>query len=203
MTKFNLPHRANVGEIIRVRGYESTLFLVLELLEEVSHDKNGSEPQVTYTCRNVDNPKEVKIIFDQDVVSIVTTADKTEGYLAMRQAQPKPLAKKDTDNKGSEVGKIQIDIEALMRMYQEALNQREEGKKKTDNNAPRSPWAKEREEKRKAYEYIDFLLERYADLVSMQQVMPHDKEIQSEIDLVKAEFMEKSGAKIVQDGKYS
>lgn len=90
-----------------------------------------------------------------------------------------------------------------MRMYQEALNQREEGKKKTDNNAPRSPWAKEREEKRKAYEYIDFLLERYADLVSMQQVMPHDKEIQSEIDLVKAEFMEKSGAKIVQDGKFS
>lgn len=196
----NLPHKANVGEIIRVKGYEGILFLVLEYTEEIMHEKDGTVTEdVTYTCRNIDNPKEVDIIFDVDVLSIVATADKSEEYIAKRRGGALPPAVREQDKPKPT---MQIDLAGLMKHFEEVKKTRNAGKP-NNNNAPRSPWAKEREEKRKAYGYIDFLLERYGDLISMQQAMPHDKEIQAEIDLVKAEFMEKSGEKVIQDGKFS
>lgn len=199
----NLPHRANVGEIIRVRGYEGYLFLVMELLEEVSHDAFGTEKQVVYTCRNVDNYKDIRAIFDEDVISIVVTAGKADEYIARRQEKNGNLpAIRSEDKSNNGVGGFAVDIAALMKQYEEAKKSKEQ-KKASANNAPRSPWAKEREAKRVAYEYIDFLLERYGDLISMQQVMPHDDELQVEIDLVRAEFMTKSGEKVIQDGKFS
>lgn len=205
MMGFNLPHKANVGEIIRVKGYESILFLVLEYTEEIGHEVDGTvEETVTYTVRNIDNAKEIKIVFDQDVISIVVTADKAEEYMAKRQGQAQPPAIREQDKPKTDVSKLQIDVAGLLKHFEDEKKRRAEQSGKTNNNnAPRSPWAKEREAKRIAYEYIDFLLERYGDLISMQQVMPNDKEIQAEIDLVRAEFMEKSGAKVVQDGKFS
>lgn len=204
MDSFNLPHKAEVGEIIRVKGYEGILFLVLELLEEVSHDKSGSEPQVTYTCRNIDQPTEIKIIFDQDILSIVTTADKSEDYIARRRGGALPPA---VQKEKKDVGKLQIDMQGLAKMFEEAKRKKEDAGKPNNNNAPRSPWAKEREEKRKAYEYIDFLLERYANLMAWRGVHSDEPEVLEEIDLeiemIRAEFMEKTGEKVVQDGKFS
>lgn len=200
---FGLPHKANVGEIIRVKGYGGILFLVQEWTEEVSHEKGASEPCVTYTCINIDNQKEIRIIFDADIESIVVTADRADEYIANRQKGTTSLPKEGA--KKNEVAQVRIDLGEFIRKFQEEQKQKakEAPTKKNDNNKPRSPWAKEREEKRKAYEYIDFLLEHYADLISMQQVMPHDEQIAAEIELIKVEFMEKTGEKIIQDGKFS
>lgn len=198
MSKYNMPHKANVGEIIRVRGYVGFLFLVTEWSEEVMHEPEGITECVTYTVQNIDNYKDIKIVFDDDVESIVVTADKSDDFIAKRQkgAQP-PAVQQDNTFK---IGDMTVD---LGKIFREQAEREKANAPKTDNNAPRSQWQKEREEKRKAYEYVDFLLERYNDLVSMQAVMPHDKELQSEIDIVKAEFMEKTGMKVIQDGKFS
>lgn len=193
---FNLPHKANVGEIVRAKGFPNTLFLVTEFTEELSHDGSGEiEELVLYTCHNIDNHKQIKIISDDDILSIVVTAENSDSFIAQRSggALPPAIRKKDEER----------DAFDILAKFQEGLKAKPKPSGSKANNAPRSRWAKEREEKRKAYEYIDFLLERHIDLVSMQQVMPHDESLQAEIDLVKAEFLAKSGEKVVQDGKFS
>lgn len=185
----NFPRKANENEIVRVKANTQELWLINDVdLQDVA-----GEHKVVYTARNVDNHTVIRMFFDDDIISIVTTADRTDAFIAKRQGQALPPM---IQNAGALSG------EALMKRFEQLKAEKDAAAGKKTMNAPRSQWQKERDAKRKAYEYIDFLLERYNDLISMQQVMPHDTELQVEIDLIRAEFDEKTSQKVIQDGRY-
>lgn len=178
---FNLPHRANVGDIILAEGYDGCLLLVTEMLEEISYSIEGyAEEMVTYTCVNIDNRYDVLIIFDEDVISIEVTADESDEFIARRQKSVKPPAVQ----KPYKIGQHIIDF---------ALNFEEE-RKRNETVAKKQDGTKtQRKKEQEATEYIDYLLDRYAELVSLEELLGADKERQSEIAEVKKEFMDKTG----------
>lgn len=178
---FNLPHRANVGDIILAEGYDGCLLLVTEMLEEISYSIEGyAEQMVTYTCVNIDNRYDVLIIFDEDVISIEVTADESDEYIARRQKSVKPPAVQKPINLGQQISDFALSFEEE-RKRNETVAKKQDGTKT------------QRKKEQEAADYIDYLLDRYAELVSLEELLGADKERQSEIAEVKKEFMDKTG----------
>lgn len=186
MSKYGLPHKANDGEIIRVRGHEDKLFLVSEWTEEITHEGEFEEPCVTYTCIDIDDRKNIKIVFDEDVLSIAVTADKVDDFLAKRTSADgsyQELTERDEEPQWH-MPQLQIDISALMKQFNVYKEEKQGKQKKRDI----SPWEQERIRAHEKKMYIDYLIDRYVDLSSLQCVLGHDETRAEEMTLIREEF---------------
>lgn len=189
MASFNLPHKANIGEIIRVRGFDGILFLVEEWTEEIAHEADGTEEAtVTYTCRNIDDPSEVKIIFDEDIQSIVVTADKTDDYIKNRKGKAQPPAIR---NEETPMARIQINLPELLRQFEE-MRQAKNSKDAAASKQARSPYEEERIKQKEAQEYLDYLLDTHSMLADLEMLLGSDETRLEEMRMLKEEFHEKS-----------
>jgi len=185
---FNLPHKANSREIITAKGYPGTLFLVGAWTEEIEHAQDGTVTEnVLYTCTDIDNYKNVKVIFDEDVEKVVCTADKSDKFIADRQKQAGlPV-----------VQKPQSPMDDIFRMFSERQAQQQSpAAPKKKEEKPTSKWEIERQEAAKLQEYIDFLLDKYIDLTTLQTVLGEEEARTRQIAQIKAEFEKKTGKKI-------
>lgn len=194
MTNFGLPHKANVGEIIRVDGYEGKLFLVNEHLEEVSHDGLNSEPCVSYTCTNIDDFKEVRIVFDEDVAAIAVTADKSDAFIEKRQASLGNVHKPFHPPAVQQTDGSTFNILELMRQFEQTREKKAPSKQKLTANE------KKRADAKKAAEYLDYLLDSHAMLKSLDAVLGEDETRNEELAMIEEEFHAKS---IALYGKHS
>lgn len=82
----NFPRKANENEIVRVKANREELWLINDVDVQ---DVAGTQKAV-YTARNVDNHTQIRMFFDDDIVSIVTTADKSDAFISKRQGQALP-----------------------------------------------------------------------------------------------------------------
>lgn len=187
-----LPRKAQIGDIIRVADYEELLLQVLEYTEEIEYHSDGERrASVIYTCRNVDDDSDILIVYDEDVLQVTASGEEARAIVERRKTnQPPKLDLADT-------------IAMYVQRYEEERARIESSRGAKNNNEPRTQWQKEREEKRKAYEYIDYLLDRYAELASLEEILGEDVERQAEMAMLKAEFADKTASKTIQDGKFA
>lgn len=185
-----LPRRANSNEIVSVKGYEGKLFILGQITEEVVYDVDGTLllESVIYHGTNIDNRKNVEMIYDEDILQIVVTADKSDKYIEERQKNAGlPLVQPEQPNT----------LEDLMRRYTELAQQRRDG---GDIKKEEKPAMSVHEEKRRAAkkerDYIDFLLDNYIDLSTLQAVLGEDEERTFQMNLIKTEFEKRTGKKI-------
>lgn len=173
--------KANVNEIIRVRGREKALYLVKDCVVEKSQD--GIE-YVTYTCLNIDDPSDKRIILEVDVMSIAVVADKSAAFIKKRSPEPKKMPPAvQPPQQGNKP--FTADQQRMLDLFaaRKAEQPKQSGKPKQ-----KTPREIERIRQHETREYIDFLLDRYNDLISLQTVLGEDEERTAEIAAIREEF---------------
>lgn len=173
-----LPHKANSRDIVTVDGYPGVLFVIEDWTEEIDHDWNGEVDEcVIYSVTNVDNPQQRNVVFDEDIIEIVVPADETPEFLERRRAEAKsPAVFKPSS--------MTFDIQALMQQYRDSHAEPEP--------ALPDPRVEAARKRRKEQEYLDYLLDRFLGLETLQAVLGEDEERTQSIKMIREEFMRKS-----------
>lgn len=172
-----------VGEIIRVRGYEGILMLVTETTEQLTHDAFGFVSQhILYTCQNIDNYKQVELVFCEDIISVEVLAEDSNEFIDKRvKGEQKPY----------------IESKRTLSEYYTKDSAKKEPIKTARMRTPRE---EARIKKEEAQEYVDYLLDRYAMLGNLEEILGADGEWQEEMKMIRDEFHTKS-AELSEEGE--
>lgn len=188
-----LPHKAKKNDIIEIKGYLGKQFIVLVRYEETRYGANGAKSEVSYDVIELGKPHSMTLIaYDQDIDKVVATGAQAVQIIKERHGGALPSENGDIPSffppaKQSEVSPI----ESLMQMFEERRKEKEQPKKQKEERAI-SKYEQERIDHVKKQEYIDYLLDQYMDLSSLQVVLGEEPTRTEEMAIVKAEFYVKS-----------